>query len=587
MNRLVDNARQLVRLFRPYFALLRPVRWHFIGALLSGLLNGLASGFGLPFLTSKVLPLVFTKEPAAPWILAGAVALLPAVFLVRGVTGFINAYLSSYCGVRVLNQIKTDVFRKLQQLPIAFFQRNPLGDLMARQTGDAAAVQVVVTVVANDLIRQPVTFIGAIGTLVYMSIRNEQLVFILFALGIVPLCVLPISYLGRRMLQRAKQMQRNAGSVTTLLHENMGAAREVRAFNLQARENARYEELLERIARFTMKTVKYAQLLTPIIEILTSVGVAMAILYAAKVRLGLDQVLPLLTALYMTYDPIKKLGAMHNQVRRGQASVERLEYILKADDELPEPAQPVPFNPARTDIAFDQVAFAYAADPVLQDVRIDIPAGSVTALVGPSGAGKSTFVNLLPRFYDVQGGAVRIGGIDVRQFSKHDLRAHLSIVSQDTVLFNDTLRNNIRLGRPGATDAEVEQAARHAHAHEFITAFPEGYDTRAGERGLRLSGGQKQRIAIARAFLKQAPILIMDEATSSLDSESEEMVQGALAELVRGRTVLIIAHRFSTIRMADHIVLLDKGRVRAAGNHADLYARDDLYRNLYDRQFIA
>jgi subfamily B ATP-binding cassette protein MsbA len=587
MNKPFDNAWHLVRLFRPYYALLGPVKWHFIGALASGLIFGAASGFGFPFLAYKVFPLVFTGAAPSPWLLAGAVALLPAAFVVRGISGYANAYLSAYCGVHVLNRIKSDLFRRIQDLPLAFLQRHPPGDLMARQQGDAAAVQVVVTGVANDLIKQPVTFLGALGALAYMAVRNEQLAFLLFALAIIPLCVLPVSFLGRKMLQRAKQMQKNAGSVTTLLHQNLGAAREVRAFNLQAREQGRFTELLDRIARYALKTIKYAQMLTPIIEILSSIGIAAAILYAARARLGLEHVLPLMTALYMTYDPIKKMGALHNQIRRGQASVERIEYILNAPDELPEPAQPVPFDPARTDIVFDHVEFSYGADPVLRDVELTIPAGRVTALVGPSGAGKSTIANLLPRFHEVRGGQLRIGGVDVRQFAKHDLRAHLSIVSQETVLFDDTLLNNIRLGRPDASDAEVEQAARLAHAHEFIAAFPEGYQTRAGDRGLRLSGGQKQRIAIARAFLKNAPLLILDEATSSLDSESEEMVQSALVELVKGKTVVIIAHRFSTIRMADRIVVLEKGRVRTAGTHAELYAADALYRSLYDRQFLA
>jgi subfamily B ATP-binding cassette protein MsbA len=238
-------------------------------------------------------------------------------------------------------------------------------------------------------------------------------------------------------------------------------------------------------------------------------------------------------------------------------------------------------------IEFDQVTFEYDPGvPVLRDVSIQIPSGTVAALVGPSGAGKSTFANLIPRFYDVTGGAIRIGGIDLRDFSKTDLRNHISIVSQDTFLFNDTIRNNIRLGRMDATDDEVEIAAEHAFAHEFIQTFDNGYDTLVGERGTRLSGGQKQRIAIARAFLRNAPILILDEATSALDSESEEKVQKALVELVKGRTVFIIAHRFSTIKLASRILVFEQGILRGAGTHSELYASDALYKSLYDRQFI-
>jgi subfamily B ATP-binding cassette protein MsbA len=289
----------------------------------------------------------------------------------------------------------------------------------------------------------------------------------------------------------------------------------------------------------------------------------------------------------MTYGPIKKFGTVHNEIRQGEASAERIDQVMMTEDSVPDAKQPVPFDRRKTDIEFDGVVFEYEAGvPVLRQVSAQIPAGTVVALVGPSGAGKSTFVNLIPRFYDVTGGAIRIGGTDLRDFSKKDLRNHISIVSQDTFLFNDTIRNNIRLGRLDATDAEVEAAAQNAFAHDFITAFDQGYETLVGERGTRLSGGQKQRIAIARAFLRNAPVLILDEATSALDSESEEMVQRALTDLVQGRTVFIIAHRFSTIKLANRIMVFEQGLLRQSGTHAELYASDELYKSLYDRQFI-
>ncbi len=586
MSAADHHFRDSLRLFLPYFAMLKPVRRQFIGALLCGLVYGAASGFGFPFMAYKVFPVIFADPPPGRWAIVGAAAILPLAFLIRGLSHFGNAYLSARCGIHVLRQIQARQFFRLQELSLSFFGRNRHGDLMARVMTDAVAVQHVVTVVSNDLIRQPVTFLGAIGSLVYMAFRNHQLVFVLFALAVIPVCAVPVSYLGRKMVGRAKQLQRSGGTINAVLHENLAAVREVRAFNLQEREKQRFVGLLETIGHHTLRIARYTHLVSPTVEVISSLGIAVAIVYAAATRMGLEAVLPLMTALYMTYDPIKKLGGLHNQIRRGEVSIERLEHVLRAPVEIAEPEQPVPFVPNRTDIAFDHVTFGYGEEPVLRDLQVHIPAGSVTALVGPSGAGKSTFVNLLPRFYDVQYGAIRIGGVDVRQFTTHDLRGHISIVSQDTVLFNDTLRNNIRVGRPEASDAEVEEAARHAFAHDFITRFPDGYETRAGERGLRLSGGQKQRIAIARAFLKNAPILIMDEATSSLDSESEEMVQRALGELIRAKTVLIIAHRFSTIKMADRILVMDAGRIRAAGTHAELHATDELYRSLYDRQFI-
>lgn len=581
------KAPGIIRTFSPYFALLKPVKWHFIGALVCGLLYGAASGFGFPFMAYKILPKIFGPEVPDKWMLIGAVVLMPFAFFIRGIAGFFNSYLSAYCGVRVLIQLQSRVFAKLQSLPLAFFGKTHVGDLMARTFGDTAGVQSVVTGVSNDLIKQPIQFISAIGALAYLAAQKKELVFVLFALGIVPLCVLPIRLIGKKVLSRAKLMLRTAGNLSSALNENLGAAREVRAFNLQDRETGRFTHLNETIARYSLKAVKYSSMLSPMLEWFSTIGISVAIFYAAGARLKIEDLLPLLTALYMTYDPIKKFGAIHNRIKQGEASVERIEHILHADDTIHDPEHPVPFNLALTDIMLQNATFSYTpGTPVLRGINISIPAGSVTALVGPSGAGKSTFVNLLPRFYDLDSGTAQIGGVNVRQYRKNDLRAHISIVSQDTVLFNDTIRNNIRLGRQDATDEDVEAAAKHAFVHDFVMQFDEGYETMVGERGARLSGGQKQRIAIARAFLKNAPILIMDEATSSLDSESEEKVQLALNELVQDRTVILIAHRFSTIRMANQIIVMENGLVRASGSHQELYAADELYKSLYDKQFI-
>lgn len=578
---------ELVRTFAPYFAMLRPVKWQFAGAIFCGLIYGAASGFGFPFMAYKVLPKVFSDSPPEGWVLAGVILILPVAFLIRGVSDFGGAYLSAFCGIRVLIQIQSRLYRKLQDLPLGFFGKMRIGDLMARVVGDAHSVQEVVTNVATDLVKQPVQFAGAVLSVIYISIQRKEVVFILFALAIVPVCLGPIRYIGKRLKARAVKLQAGAGNLSTALNENLGAIREVRAFNLQQLETDKFAQRMEVIAKFQLKKTKYSKMLPPIIELVAAVSLAIGIFYAAKVRVSMEDLLPLLAALYMTYPPVKKFGSIYNDIKQGEASVERIEQILQTPDTVPDAAEPVPFNAQQTDIGFENVCFEYEAGvPVLRNLSAQIPAGTVVALVGPSGAGKSTFVNLIPRFYDVTGGAIRIGGTDLRDFCKSDLRSHISIVSQDTVLFNDTIRNNIRLGRLGSSDADVEAAARHAFAHDFITAFDEGYETLVGERGARLSGGQKQRIAIARAFLRDAPILILDEATSSLDSESEEMVQKALTELVRGRTVLIIAHRFSTIKLANRIMVFEQGVLRTAGTHAELYSSDNLYKSLYDRQFI-
>jgi subfamily B ATP-binding cassette protein MsbA len=331
--------------------------------------------------------------------------------------------------------------------------------------------------------------------------------------------------------------------------------------------------------------VKYSQVLSPTIEVIASLGIATSLYYAYYSGLSLAEFTAILTALFVCYEPIKKLGALHAQFTRGAASLTRIEEVLHEPVIITDPAEPAAVGRLRGDLRFEGVSFGYNPDePVLRHVSIAIPAGTVCALVGPSGAGKTTFINLVPRFYEVGAGRVTLDGLDLRAMRVADLRRNIAIVSQDPVLFNDTIYYNLRLGRPGASRAEVEAAARAAFAHDFILQLPQGYDTVVGERGALLSGGQKQRVAIARAFLRNAPVLILDEATSALDSQSEQFIQEALRELVRGKTVLIIAHRFSTIRDASMILVFDRGEIVAQGAHPELYAVNPLYRSLYDRQ---
>jgi len=587
MEKIKFKGPDFLRTFAPYYAMLKPVKWQFIGVIVFGAINGALNGLGIPVLLFKGLPKVFAGQPPEGYLLVLIIVLFPAIALVRGVTAFLKDYLSAFCGVRVLISIRSRLYRKMQRLPLGFFGAMRIGDLMSRLTNDASAVQVVVTNATGDLVNQPVQFLGAVAALIYISFQRQEVVFILFALAIIPLCVFPIRYFGKRVKEKTRRLQDGAGHLSTVINENLGAVREIRAFNLEDLELEKFDDRMKVIAKFNLKKTKYSKMLPQLIEFVAALSVGVGVLYAARVSLKVDDMIPLLVALYMTYGPIKKFGSVHNEIRQGEASVDRIEAVMSMDDSVPDAADPVAFDSRRTDLQFDQVCFEYEKNiPVLRNVNATIPAGTVVALVGPSGAGKSTFVNLIPRFYDVTGGAIRIGGTDLRAFRKEDLRNHISIVSQDTFLFNDTIRNNIRLGRQDAADDEVEVAAKHAFAHEFITEFDHGYETLVGERGTRLSGGQKQRIAIARAFLRNAPILILDEATSALDSESEEKVQMALNDLVKGRTVLIIAHRFSTIKLADRIMVFEQGVLRGEGAHAELYASDALYKSLYDRQFI-
>ena len=576
----------MLRRFRPYFRYLVATRGTLSAAIFYGLLFGATSGLGLPTLVKYVFPPIFDQStprlPLATVMLIAAC--VPLVFLLRAVSGYLNSYYVQLTGVRVLEAVRLDYFRQLQFLALSFLQRKASGDLISRGLADTAQLQFTLSLMANDGVKQPMALLGALSFLVWQALSTDGALLVLVCLAVVPLTVLPVHYVGKKIIRRAQQMQSQLGDVSTHFVENLSAAREVRAFGLEERELARFGRATSGLVTAQMKIVKYAQALTPAIEILSAIGIAATLIFASTHHVKWETFIAIITALYLCYEPIKKIGYLNTEMNRGAASLERLEHVLHEPLTITDPVAPVAVTQLRGQLTFHQVNFSYGETPALRDINVTIPAGTVCALVGPSGAGKSTFANLVPRFFEVAAGSVSIDGLDVRSLRLADLRRNIALVSQEPVLFNDTIYNNLALGTPKATRAAIIAAAENAHAHEFITQLPLGYDTPVGERGALLSGGQKQRIAIARAFLRQAPILILDEATSSLDSDSEAAVQDALRQLVIGKTVLIIAHRFSTIRDASMILVFDQGRIVAQGNHASLYAANALYKSLYDRQ---
>lgn len=581
-----------MRRFRPYFAYLSAVRGPIAIAILCGLLYGIASGAGLPLLIKYVFPKIFSPDEAGAttplYHVILVAAYIPLIFALRAGSGYLNGYFTQLAGVRILEALRLDYFKKLQRLPLSFVQGRQTGDLMSRGLADTQQLQFTLTLLANDGIKQPATLVSALAYIGWLAFTSEGVGLALVCLAAVPLTVFPIRFVGRKVIKRAAQMQSQLGDVSSHFAENLSAAREVRAFGLEERESSRFAAACRALIGSQMKIVKYAQALTPAIEVISAIGIAVTLVYAFRSGLQLETFLSLITALYSSYEPVKKLGALNNELKRGTAALDRLEVVLHEPVTIADPAQPAEVGRLRGEIEFAGVSFGYKTDvPVLRDISLRIPAGAVCALVGPSGAGKSTFANLVPRFYEVSRGAVTIDGTDVRAMRLADLRRNIAVVSQEAVLFNDTILANLQLGRPEATRPEIEQAARDAFAHEFIVSLPHGYDMLVGERGASLSGGQRQRIALARAFLRDAPILILDEATSALDSDSEAAIQTALKKLMTGKTVLIIAHRFSTIRDATQIVVFDRGTIVAAGTHAALYGGTPLYRSLFDRQHSA
>ncbi|MFD0892721.1 ABC transporter ATP-binding protein [Luteolibacter ambystomatis] len=621
--------------FRPYFALLKRVKGRFAASMIAGVIYAAASGFGMPFLLSTVFPVIFGqaqsvldarealveakgeeeatriiekafpgklktaekqqeiavrfedfagKENAGTWLLIAACAVMPIAFLIRGAAGFLNVYWTTQCGLEVLKDIQQKVFDKLQRLPLGFFSGKKTGDLISRVMGDTQMMNMVVTTVANDIIKQPLTLVSALGFLAYSSWQSKESFFLLLCLISIPICVLPIRLVGKKLMLRAAVMQKTQGDNTAVLSETLGAAREIRAFNLEDLMAGRFLSGLARWTKLHLKVIKYRFLAPPAIEFVSAIVVSAALFYGARQHLTLEAFIPLVAALYMCYDPMKKLGEVHNRLKQGGVSLDRLEEILNAPESTPDPVAPAKIENVNGAITFHGVSFSYGDSPALKDINVEIPAGQIVALVGPSGAGKTTFASLVPRFYDPLAGSIRLDGTDLREVRKKDLRDHITLVPQEAVLFSDTIEANIRLGREGASKEQVLESARQANAHDFIVQQPHGYETQVGERGAQLSGGQKQRISIARAFLRNAPVLILDEATSALDSESEARIQQELAALARGRTTLIIAHRFSTIRIADRILVFEGGRIVGDGTFAELEKSHDLFRLLLEQQ---
>ncbi len=601
--------------FLPYYSLLAEVRWTFVAALLLGVASGVASGFGLPLMLQKVLPVLFSDAGPAQalvlfdpnsetalnyglsWlpalvippehVLAFAILLLPVVFIIRGVSMFGNTYLLNVCGVRVLEGVRMRLFAHLQKMHLDFFRKHNSGDLLSRTMGDTMLVKTVLVEVTNDLLIQPFTLAGAVGFVIWQAFQSSATQEFLLSLLLVPATVLPVRFIGRRIRKRSREALDKAGELSGILTESLQSPREIRAYNLQERECVRFRGFVSSYLKLQLKVIKYDKMLTPLIEVLAACTVSFAVYRAACAGLDQDTVIALVGALYFAYDPIKKIGKVNNRIKEGMAALARLEEVIQAPIEVADPAEPKLLGTVRGEVAFENVNFAYdPEEPVLKNISFTVKPGETVALVGPSGAGKSTVVNLLPRFYDVIDGGIRVDGTDVRELLQYELRQNIAVVSQEPILFADTIYNNLLLGKPDATREEVENALKRAAAYDFVMSLEEGWDTPVGERGGRLSGGQRQRIAIARAFLKDAPILILDEATSALDSESEAEIQDALEELVKGRTTFMIAHRFSSIRSATRILVFKAGEIVADGPHEKVYAESALYRELYDRQSV-
>ena len=578
----------------PYFLLLKPLWLPFTGALLCGIIYGISSGFGLPYMMDQVFPKIFSNKGSSPDLsfleLVKYVGWFPLVFAIRGVSGYLNTYLINLCGIKVLEKIRVQVFTKLQKLPLSFFQKNQEGDLLSRVTADTGQLQTAVLNVSNDLVRQPITFLGAICALIVISLQNEGMSFVLVCLVVIPICVFPIRRIGEIILRKALGMQEMAGDMTAVLSENLSASKEIRAFNLEQKEIERFQNASKEYLWARMKVIKYSHLLTPIIEIITAIGISVAIFQASRTSVQLDAFIPVIMALYMSYEPVKKLGSIQNQIKQALASIQRIDDILDVDEAIKDASNPIT-TPISGNIEFKDVCYFYDNSkaknkPAIHNLNLSIKAGEIIALVGPSGAGKTTLAGLLPRFFDPSSGRIKLDGVNLTDYSLKHLRESVALVPQKPFLFNLSVLENIELGHSAYSNKTVTESVNLANASDFIDLLPEKLDQNLGENGSRLSGGQIQRLAMARAFYKNSPILILDEATSSLDSQNEETIHDSMKKLMKGKTTFLIAHRFSSIKLATRILVLNFGKVIADGSHDHVYSTCDLYKSLYDRQNI-
>jgi subfamily B ATP-binding cassette protein MsbA len=514
-----------------------------------------------------------------------AIAII-GVALAKGISEFLATYFINYIGHSVVRDLRNLLYSKIIGQSIAFFSKNPTGSLMSAITSDIERIQFAVSQTAADMMKQSFTLVCLLGVIFYYDWRLATISMVL-----IPLVVLPSANLGRYIRASSRSSQDKMAELNNVLQETFSGIRIVKAFAMESSEIEKFKSATKRLLGVSLRWVRAQAVSSPLMEVLGAITIAGLLYYERRLILHHTQTaggfIGFLYALLKSYEPVKRLTGVSNSYQQALGASEKVFHYLDTETEMVDKPGAIVLPPFKQQIAFEQVEFDYEDGvPLLRDINLSIGKGEVVAVVGSSGAGKTTLASLIPRFFEVTQGRIAVDGHDVRDVKLQSLRAQIGIVTQETILFNDTVYNNICYGSRMPTEKHVREAARVALAEEFILEMPQGYKTMIGERGQRLSGGQRQRIAIARALLKNPPILILDEATSELDTESEMLVQRALANLMAGRTVVVIAHRLSTVRRADRIVVIDRGIICEVGTHEELVGRGGIYQRLHDLQFV-
>jgi ATP-binding cassette, subfamily B, bacterial MsbA len=603
--------RQLTRLL----AYLRPYAPHFIGSVLLLAVVGAMESFRILLMGPIIDRVLNPKSPGRSLMLLPnlpgthhvvylqdfvpqhfrnpltvvAVALVGTA-LIKGVCDYIGTYLVNHAGFGLITDLRNRLYDTILQRSTSFFSRHSTGMLVSTVVNDVEKVQVTLTIALAEFLQQLFTLVFLVGAVIVLG---HKLAWVL--LIFVPFVIVSAGKIGRRVRTTTRRGQDKLADIQNILHESIAGNRIVKAFGMERWESSRFHTAARKLFRANLKSVAVQAVSSPLMDIVGVLAIAL-LLWVGRNQINSGAMTPgvfiaFIIAVFRLYDPVRKMAFFNNSFQQALGASQEIFRFIDEEDEIQERPGAIKLPAFRERVRFENVSFSYtgANGPeceILHSVNLETRAGEVVAIVGSSGAGKTTLVNLIPRFFDVTSGAIKIDDHDIRDVTLASLRAQIGVVTQETILFNDTVRNNVAYGQPHVTEESVIEAAKAALAHDFIMRLPEGYDTMIGERGLRLSGGERQRIAIARALLKNAPILILDEATSSLDTESESLVQGALQNLISGRTVFVIAHRLTTVRHADRIVVLEGGRIADSGTHEDLLTRLGTYRKLYELQFM-
>ncbi len=572
-----ELIKKLLRLTKPYRSQL------VVATVCMVLVSGLASAQA--YMIKPLLDEIFVNKDR--WLLNIFPLVLISVFLLKGVFNYFAVSMLDTVGQKIIRDIRTQIFVHVHSLPISFFHNTPTGELISRVINDATLIQTAVSRALIGVFKDMFQVFGLVGVVFYLNWKLALASFIFL-----PLSFIPVAHFSRKFRKLSTTNQQTVAQVTNLMHETITGHRIVKAFGMEQYEAKRFAETIDRLFRIIVKDIKMNSLQSPLMEFLGGIGITAVIWYGGH-QVITGQSTPgiffaFVTSMIMIYNPIKGVSNINSPVQQGLAAADRIFTLLETQPAIRDKQGATTLPPFREAIAFNNVTFSYdGKHPVLKNIDLRVRAGEVLALVGTSGGGKTSLVNLIPRFFDVDSGSITIDGHDLREVTQKSLREQIAIVSQQTILFNDTIKNNIAYGDPSRPMAEIIAAARAAHALDFINAFPDGFDTVIGESGARLSGGQQQRLSIARALLKNAPILILDEATSALDTESEREVQTALENLMQNRTTFVIAHRLSTIRNADRIIVIQEGRIVEEGKHETLLGKGGAYKMLHDMQFAA